>query len=391
MNTRAVHAGARRPAPGASVPAAPDLEQASAGLFANLDDVESAYAGDDLLYRPLASANATQLEAAMAELEAPGRAAEVCAVATSSGMAAINLAALLRGGEGPLVSAPHVYGATRALFERELGRLGMSGKVVDPADEAQLDLVLGAGGTLFVETVSNPLLYVADLPRLAELCHRHGAQLLVDNTFASPVLCRPLEQGADLVMHSTTKYLSGHGDAVAGVLVAPAKAEPRLRELMGIYRPIPAPLDAWLTLRGIRTLALRVKRASDNALELATWLEAQPQVSRVWYPGLPSHPSHAVAKRALDGGFGGMLSFELAGGGDAAAAFARSLGLVTIMASLADVATTISYPIRTSHRGLSAEEHARLGITAGLLRMSVGIEDVEDIRADLATALAAAG
>jgi len=389
VETRAVHAGAARPSPGRPVPVAPHLEQASAGLFADLDDVEAAYAGDQLLYRPLRSGNVGQLEAAVAELEAPD-AAEVCAVATASGMAAISALALLRAGDGPLYTAPHVYGATRALFERELPRLGLQAGVVDPTDLEAVSRALAGGGTLLVETISNPLLQVADIPRLAEACHARGAFLIVDNTFASPVLCRPLTLGADAVVHSATKYLSGHGDAVAGVLVTSREHEARLRELMSAFRAIAAPLDAWLTLRGIRTLALRVERASDTAAGLARWLAEQPQVARTWYPGLADHPTHGVAERVLKG-YGAMLSFELAGGAGAASRFCRELGLVSVMASLADVATTISYPVATSHRGMGPEAHAVLGITPGLLRMSVGIEDAGDLRADLQGALTAAG
>jgi cystathionine beta-lyase/cystathionine gamma-synthase len=387
--TRAVHAGAAMPEPGRPAASAPPLEQATAPLLDNLDDLEAGYEGEGVVYRRYGHPNQWALERALAELEAPAGVA-TAGLVTASGMAAMAVAclALAEGGRA-VVAASQVYGGTAVLVGSELPRLGLRTALVDAEDEAALDAALAGAGALLVETIANPSMRVAELPRLAQAAHRHGAALVVDSTFASPILCRPLEHGADVVMHSVTKYVSGHGDAMAGALVCAPERRARLAELARVYGPTPAPLDCWLALRGLRTLALRVEAASANALRLATWLQAHERVARVDYPGLATAPDHDLASRLLSGGFGGMLSFHLGSEAEAGTVL-RRLRLIPIMPSLADVATTVSHPVSTSHRGLSDAALAAAGVTPGMIRVSCGIEDAEDLIEDLDQALRAA-
>ncbi|HEV3230886.1 MAG TPA: aminotransferase class I/II-fold pyridoxal phosphate-dependent enzyme [Candidatus Dormibacteraeota bacterium] len=388
--TLAVHAGADRPAPGRAVPSAPALEQATAPLLHDLDDLEAAYEGQGVVYRRYGSPNQWALERALAELEAP-EGGEAAALVTGSGMAAISLACLALPPERRrVVASAQVYGGTSVLLNRELPGLGIETALIDADDPEALERALPGAGLLLVETIANPCMRVADLPRLAAAAHRHGAALLVDSTFATPVLCRPLEHGADIVMHSVTKYISGHGDALAGALIFAPERRSRLLELARSFGPSPSPMDCWLALRGLRTLALRVEAASATALRLAGWLAEHPAVERVDYPGLASAPDHALAARLLVGGFGGMVAFHLRGGEGAARHALRRLRLIPVMPSLADVATTVSHPFSTSHRGLSEAQLDAAGVTPGMVRLSCGIEDAGDLQADLAQALDAA-
>ena len=381
--TRVVHAGGEQPGPGLPAEGAPAIHQASAPLFARLDDLEAAYADQGFFYRRYGSPNSKALESAVLELEGGGE--DHVAIATASGMAAITLGCLaLNPGRLRVVGAHGLYGGTLSLLRDELPRLGVPTQLVDIDDDAAVDAALDGAGLLLVETICNPAMRVPDLPRLAQRAHAAGAQLLVDNTFASPVICRPLEHGADAVMESATKYLSGHADAMAGVLVLGADAGARARDIARVHGATPAPFDCWLVLRGIRTMALRVDAACRSAARIAEVLAGHPSVGRVDYPGLGPDP---VAARVLDGGFGGMLSITLRGGEAAVTRACSRLRLVTIMPSLADVATTVSYPAATSHRGLTVEEMALAGTSAGMLRLSIGIEDVDDILEDLLQAL----
>jgi cystathionine gamma-synthase/methionine-gamma-lyase len=246
---------------------------------------------------------------------------------------------------------------------------------------------------VILETISNPLLKVADLPAVIERAHAAGAEVIVDATFSTPWLCRPLEYSADYVVHSATKYLGGHGDVLGGVIATSRPRRQSLNELLKLVGSILGPHEAWLILRGLKTLPLRVQRQCENALRVAQWLEAHPAVARVNYPGLPSHPHHELATRLFGGrGYGGVVSFELAGGGAPAAfRFLEALRLVLPATSLGDIYSLVLYPAMSSHRSLTPEERARLGISDNLLRLSVGIEDVADIQADLDQALRAAG
>jgi cystathionine gamma-synthase len=314
------------------------------------------------------------------------------------------LSAFLLGGVQPgehIVAGQDLYGATTALLREQAARWGIDVSFVDATEAAAVEAAItDRTRAVFVEALSNPLLRLADLPALGAVARRRGLLLLVDSTFASPALLRPLEHGATAVHHSATKYLSGHGDVTAGVLVGSRPLVEAARAQAVRIGLNLAPFDAWLTLRGVRTLFLRMERHSANALELARFLAGRPEVARVHYPGLPGHPQHALARTLLPDGFGGVLSFDLAGGAPAVERLFRALAgapgsgreaLIAFAPSFGDVTTTWSYPARTSHRPLSSDERAKLGIGPGLVRLSVGIEDVEDLKESLDLALRAAG
>ena len=385
--TRAARAA---PAP-ASVtrPLTPPIHLANVYVFDDLAEVDAVWEGQrpGYVYGRFGTPNHTMLEETLAGLEG----AEA-ALVTASGMGALTavLLAALRPGEH-LVAGQDLYGSTTALLREQAARWGIAVSFADATEAAAVEAVLTpATRAIFVEAVSNPLLRLADLPGLADVARRCGLLLLVDATFATPALLRPLEHGATAVHHSATKYLSGHGDVTAGVLAGPSALIAGARAQAVRIGLNLGPFDAWLTLRGVRTLALRMERHSANALELARFLAERPEVQRVHYPGLPAHPQHDLALRLFPGGFGGMLAFELRGGAQAVERFFAALPLIEFAPSFGDVTTTWSYPARTSHRPLSAAEQAKLGIDPGLVRLSVGIEDVDDLREALEAALGAA-
>jgi len=243
---------------------------------------------------------------------------------------------------------------------------------------------------LMVETISNPLLKVADIPALARLSHANGAVLLVDNTFASPYLFTPLSHGADFVIHSATKYLAGHGDVMAGVVITSSENKTKLYEMNKLVGAMLGPFEAWLALRGLKTLPLRMRQQCQSASQVAEWLARHPRITRVNYPGLPSHPQHALANHLFGGrGFGGMLSFEIAGADKSIAyRFMEALQLCLPATTLGDVYSLVLHPATSSHRGLTPAERALVGIPDGLVRLSTGIEDAADILSDLEQALA---
>jgi cystathionine beta-lyase/cystathionine gamma-synthase len=307
-------------------------------------------------------------------------------------MAAIHAALLSVVGSGDRIVATHaVYGSTQSLLVRVLGRLGTRTDFVDITDLDAVDRALGAepARVLYVETISNPTIVVADIAALATIAHRHGAVLIVDSTFASPYLVRPLALGADLVVHSATKYLAGHSDVLAGVVVGDRDRVHAARRLQVDTGATLAPIAAFLVLRGLSTLAIRMERHAQTAAVLAAWLEHREGVERVHYPGLASHPQHAVAARDLRLP-GGMLAVELAGGRDAGAAFVDALTIPERTASLGSIHTIVAHAASTTHRQLDASALAAAGIAPGLLRISVGLEDADDLRDDFAAALAVA-
>jgi cystathionine beta-lyase/cystathionine gamma-synthase len=311
------------------------------------------------------------------------------ALVLSSGMAATacTMLALLRPGDH-LVSSAWIYGYTQKLFAAELASFGIEVTFVDPTQSRGWRRALKRSTrAVFVETPVNPTTRVIDLRPLAQLTREGGIALVVDSTFASPVNYRPLEHGADVVIHSATKYLNGHHDVLGGAVAGDASFVEEVRRKMELWGHAPDPFACWLLERGLKTLDVRVRRQNENALRLATWCEGRPEVARVLYPGLASHPDHALAREVLDG-FGGMLSIELAGGGPAADRFARRLRLIHYAPSLGGVDSLACEPRYTSHSHLSAAERARLGIPDGSLRISVGIEDVDDLIADVEQALA---
>ena len=307
--------------------------------------------------------------------------------AFASGMAAIGaIATLLRAGDHVIVSE-NTYGGTFRFFDKVLTRVAISFSYVDTAnlDEVEQDIT-PATRMLFVETPTNPVMQLTDLAAAAALAHRHNLRLVVDNTFASPYIHRPIEFGADLVVHSTTKYLNGHSDSVGGVVVATREDDIEwLRFVQNAAGAILGPFDAWLVLRGTKTLALRMERHNTNGLAMAQYLEPHPKVRQVYYPGLPSHPQHALARKQMRG-FGGMIAFDL-GSLEAARALLNSVRLCALAESLGGVETLISHPATMTHASVPADRRAALGITDGLVRISVGIEDIEDLKADLAQAL----
>lgn len=325
--------------------------------------------------------------AAVAELEG----AEA-GFAFASGMGAIHaaLGTVLAAGDR-VVATQAVYGTTRSQLSGVFARLGVTTSFVDVTDLAAVEAALAAAPTrvLYAETIANPTIVVADHVALADLAHRYGALYIVDNTFASPYLCRPVELGADLVAESATKFLAGHSDVMAGVVCGATSLVNRVRDFQVDTGASLDPHAAFLALRGLSTLALRMERHSATAAALAAWLEAQPGVSRVWHPALPTHPQHAVASRQLTRG-GGMLAFELVGGREAGGAFIDRLTIPERTASLGSVFTIVSHPPSTTHRQLDDAALAATGITPGLLRCSVGLEDLDDLTADFARALEAA-
>jgi cystathionine beta-lyase/cystathionine gamma-synthase len=386
--TRAVRAAP--PAPSVSRPLTPPIYLANVYAFESLEQVDAVWEGRQpgFVYGRFGTPNHAMLEATLADLEG----AEA-ALVTASGMGALSamLLATLKPGDH-LVAGRDLYGSTTALLREQAPRWGIRVSFADPTEAGAVDAACTpATRAIFVEAITNPLVRLADLPGLAGVARRRGLALLVDSTFASPALLRPLEHGATLVHHSATKYLSGHGDVTAGVLagaagpIAAARSEAvRVGLNLGAF-------DAWLTLRGVRTLALRMERHSANALALARFLAGRAEVRRVHYPGLPDHPQHGLAEKLLPAGSGGMLAFELRGGAAAVARLFGAVPLVEFAPSFGDVTTTWTYPTRTSHRPLSADEQAKLGIDPGLVRLSVGIEDVDDLKSALAAALGAAG
>ena len=388
FSTRAITASTRTPRVD-QVPSSVPIYQSAAFSTQDADELGDVLTGavPGYAYSRIDNPTTNVLGSAIAELEG----AEA-GLAFATGMAAIHAAivSVVRAGQTIVVTSA-VYGTTRDLLVRILAGLGIATEFVDPRDLALVDAALARTGSpiLYVETVSNPTIVVSDLAALARVAHDHGALLLVDNTFASPYACRPIEHGADLVMHSATKYLSGHSDVLAGVVVGSRERIAAVRPILVDVGGTLAPLAAWLVLRGLPTLAIRMDRHSETAMELAAWLEGQDGVVRVHYPGLPSDPGHELAARQLDV-FGGMLAFELAGGRAAGRAFLDAMRLSERTASLGSVRTIVSHPSSTTHRQLDATALAAAGIAPGLLRASVGLEDVEDLREDFGIGLAAA-
>ena len=310
------------------------------------------------------------------------------AVFVSSGMAATALAhlAILRPGDH-LLSSKWIYGGTRKLFDEEFGRLGISVSYADPDQPRHWRKMLRKNTrALFLEAITNPLIRVLDLGVPSQVAREFGLALLVDGTFASPINFRPLEHGADVVITSATKYLNGHNDVIAGGIAGTSAIVEEVIRLMRLWGPAIDPHQAWLLNRGIKTLAVRMERHNRNGMAVAKWAEGRKGISRVHYPGLPSHPDHETAQRTLDG-FGGMVGLTLSGGAAGAERFLKRLKLVTHAPSLAGVESLVSEPRLTSHRQLTPDERAALGFPDGFVRLSCGIEDADDLIADLDQAL----
>ncbi len=310
-------------------------------------------------------------------------------VATSSGMAAIlaTCMGLLKGGDH-IVSSRAIFGTTTVLFNNFMAKFGVEISFVDQTDYAAWEQAIRPNTRfLFLETPSNPLTEVADIPRLAKLAHANDTLLVVDNCFCTPALQQPLKLGADVVIHSATKYIDGQGRAMGGAVVGDAElVGNQVYSFLRSAGPTMSTFNAWIFLKGLETLKLRMRAHCDNAMQLATWLEQQPGVARVYYPGLSSHPQHELAKRQQSG-FGGILSFELDGGQEQAWKVIDATRVMSITANLGDAKTTITHPATTTHGRLTPEQRQQAGISDGLVRISVGLEDIKDLKADLACGL----
>jgi cystathionine gamma-synthase len=310
------------------------------------------------------------------------------ATSFASGMAAIsNTLFTLLSPEDRVVSIKDTYGGTNKLFVEFLPRFQIEVALCDTTDHTAIETAVGRGcKVLYLESPTNPTIKVVDIARLAAAAHRHGALVVVDNTFATPINQRPLALGADLVLHSATKFLGGHADALGGVVCGPTNLVNRIYHFREINGACLEPMSAYLLLRGMKTLHLRVRQQNENALQIARFLESQPRVAKVFYPGLAAHENHEIARRQM-AGFGGVLSFALHGGFDAVKAFLPRLRYANLAANLGAVETVAGPPATTSHVESTPEERAASGIPEALIRYSAGIEDAEDLIADLRQAL----
>jgi cystathionine beta-lyase/cystathionine gamma-synthase len=386
-DTVAVHAGEpvldRKDAP-----VTPDITVGSASGYPDLETLDAAMAAHRG-YGRWGTDNHRQLEAAVAGLEANGLATRLDAVAVGSGMAAIAVALMSEMNAGDhVVGANDCYGTTVTFLRGDLPRFGINSTIVDFQDlDAVRRAVTDRTRVLLCEMCTNPLIRVPDVEALAKIAHDAGALLVVDNTVPTPALSQPLRWGADVVIYSATKNLSGHADVVGGLVVGKPSWIDGARAFAHTFGPTLGPFDAWLTLRGIRTLAVRMARHTSNARALARFLEGHAAVGRVNYPELEGSPFRERARKLLPEGAGALLSFELAGGKPALESMLSRLQLVRLMPSLGNVATTLSHPASTSHRGLDPTERARAGISDGLVRCSVGLEHPDDLLEDFQRAL----
>jgi cystathionine gamma-lyase len=376
FSTRAIHAGQEPdPATGATV----------VPIYATSTYTQTG-PGQHKGYEYSRSGNPTRhaLETALAALEEGER-----GLAFASGLAATTavFAALLRPGDEVVASAD-LYGGTFRLLEKVFRPWGLiTHYTEDPSPKGFQSLLTPKTRLVWIETPTNPLLQVLDIATIAEVAHSHGAKLAVDNTFASPYLQQPLKLGADLVIHSTTKYLGGHSDVVGGCVIGSNELLEPIKFYQNAAGGVPGPFDAYLVLRGIKTLAVRMDRHGDNAASLAAWLVKQPAVAKVYYPGLPDHPGHAIARKQMRN-FGGMISLKLSGGIPAAQRFMTRTKLFSLAESLGGVESLLCHPATMTHASIPREIREARGVDDGLLRLSVGIEDVADLQADLEYALA---
>ncbi|HET8729934.1 MAG TPA: O-succinylhomoserine sulfhydrylase [Moraxellaceae bacterium] len=384
FDSLAVHAGQVRTAEGEH---SEPMFLTSSFVFGSAAEAAARFGGQEPgnIYSRFTNPTVRTFEQRLAALEGGER-----CVATSSGMAAIlaTCLGLLQAGDH-IVSSRSVFGTTNVLFDKYMKKFGVTTSFVSLTDLGEWERAITSDTKLFfLETPSNPLCEIADISALAELAHRYGILLAVDNCFCTPALQQPLKLGADIVIHSATKYIDGQGRVLGGAVVGPAKL---MDEVFGVVRtcgPTLSAFNAWVFLKGLETLRLRMEAHSASALQLAEWLAAQPAVARVHYAGLSSHPQHALAAKQQRA-FGGVLSFELKGGRDAAWRFIDATKLMSITANLGDAKSTITHPASTTHGRLSPEAKAAAGISEGLIRIAVGLEDVNDLQADCARGLAA--
>lgn len=382
-NTNAVRAGQVRSAEGEH---SEGIVTTSSFVFKDAAEAAARFSGDapGNIYSRFTNPTVRTFEERLAALEG----AERC-VATSSGMSAIlsTCMALLKAGEH-IVASRSIFGTTVGLFDNILSKFGLSTTFVELTDyDAWKNAIGSETRMLFLETPSNPLTEIADIPRLAEIAHSKGCLLVVDNCLCTPALQQPFNLGADIVIHSATKYLDGQGRCIGGAVLG--SDELLAEDVVGFLRTAGttmSPFNAWVFLKGLETLHLRMKAHCENALEVAEWLEQQAKVTRVYYPGLSSHPQHELAK-TQQSGFGGVLSFEVEGGQKAAWNIVDSTSLFSITANLGDTKSTITHPATTTHHRLTDEQRVQAGIHSGLIRLSIGFEDISDLTQDLAAGL----
>jgi cystathionine gamma-synthase/methionine-gamma-lyase len=393
IETKAIHAGDRKKdpdKPGAFVPVTTPIYTAASYIYESTSKLDRVLGKEEAGYCYSRYDNPTNaaLEELMTALE-NGQGALAC----SSGMTAIHIALLaaLTDRRKSVLAASALYGATTSLLTKVLEPLGIEINFVDICD---LDAIRGKiadskPGCVLMETISNPLLRVGDMDRIAELARAAGAALVVDNTFATPLLLRPLEHGAHMAIHSVTKFLGGHGDVLGGIIVADQDQADIIRSLSRTMGPVLGPFESYLTMRGIKTFPLRMERHCSNACRVATWLSSHPAVARVHYLADPGHPDAAIIRRLLpDGLYGAIVTFELENGTkEEMFRFMDSLKVVVRATSLGDVHSTVLYPVIASHRDVAPKQRERMGIHDGLVRLCVGIEAVEDIIGDLEQAL----
>jgi O-succinylhomoserine sulfhydrylase len=383
FDTRAVRAGQHRTGEGEN---SEPIFATSSYVFKSAAEAAARFSGEKPgnIYSRFTNPTVRTFEERLAALEG----GEKC-VATGSGMAAIlsTCLALLKSGDH-IVSSRNIFGPTVLLFNNYLGKFGVETTYVSLSDYGAWEKAIKPNTRLlFVETPSNPLTEVADIARLAKLAHAKGCLLVVDNCFCTPALQLPLKLGADVVIHSATKYLDGQGRCVGGAVIGDKDlVGEKVYGFMRTCGPSLSPFNAWVFLKGLETLSLRMKAHCANAMELARWLEKQKRVQRVYYPGLASHPQHKLAKKQQSG-FGGIVAFELKGGKDAAWKLIDSTRMLSITANLGDTKSTITHAATTTHGRLTPEQRAEAGISDGLIRISVGLEDIEDINKDLARGL----
>jgi methionine-gamma-lyase len=384
FNSKLMHAGHLSDQFGSAVV---PIYQTSTFAFANAQNGADRFAGvaEGYIYTRIGNPTIHALEAKVAELEngAGG-------IATSSGMgavASIYMALLAQGTH--VVGTASVYGPSRGLIEKHLSRFGVDSTYVDTTDTGNILRALRPNTRMvYLESPSNPAMLVSDIRAVADIAHEHDCVLVVDNTFASPYLQRPLDLGADVVFHSVTKFINGHADVVGGIIVTKtADLLTQIRPMMITLGCNMDPHQAFLVDRGVKTLAVRMERSQENALKIARWLEAHPKIAWVRYIGLESHPQHDLVKRQMSG-FGGMISFELKGGFEAGRRLMDSVQVATLAVSLGGVESLIEHPASMTHAGMSREHRLDAGITDGLVRYSVGIEDVGDLIDDLDQAFA---
>lgn len=354
------------------------IYMSSSFSFDDVESLERIYSGEDsgYIYSRISNPGHDALKEVMVSIE-EGEDAQVY----SSGMAAITMSILAHIKSGDHIIAANVlYGGTYQFLKEELAKFNIEVTFIDTNMNELEECFKDNTKLVYIETISNPLMEVVDLRSVSEKCHKHNAKLIVDNTFATPVICKPLTLGADIVVYSGTKYLCGHSDMTAGIVVSDKETIEKISHTGCLYGPTMSVFDSWLLIRSLRTLELRVRKHSDNALKLAEFLDKHEKVEKVYYPGLSSSESSNIVKELFTEGVnGGMLAVDLVGGEKAVCDIIETLESIKFVPSLAGVATSLSFPARTSHRALNDEELQKAGISKGLLRISTGLEDINDI------------